>query len=139
MHRLAWDLHYAPPKVASFSYPIAATPGNTARVPTGPWAPPGGYTVRLTAGGQTQTQPLRLRMDPRVKTPASALDQQFTLSMKLYQAINRLFDLGEPARPLHGQLLQLYSAVQGADVAPTSQAIAQSEALLKEADAIGAQ
>ena len=139
MHRLAWDLHYAPPKVASFSYPIAATPGNTARVPTGPWAPPGGYTVRLTAGGQTQTQPLRLRMDPRVKTPASALDQQFTLSMKLYQAINRLFDLGEPARPLHGQLLQLYSAVQGADVAPTSQAVAQSEALLKEADAIGAQ
>ena len=136
MHRIAWDLHYAPPK-ASFSYPIAATPANTARVPTGPWAPPGGYTVRLTAGGQTLTQPLRLRMDPRVKTPSSALDQQFRLSMRLYDAINRLFDLGDRARPLHGQLLQLYAVVQGADVAPASQVVEQAEQLLKEADAIG--
>jgi photosystem II stability/assembly factor-like uncharacterized protein len=139
MHRIAWDLHYAPPRVPSFSYPIAATPGNTTRIPTGPWAPPGGYTVRLTAGGQTQTQPLRLRLDPRVKTPPSGLDQQFTLSMRLYQSINRLFDLGERGRPLQGQLLQLYSAVQGADAAPTAQAMEQGEALLKEADAIGGQ
>ena len=137
MHRIAWDLHYAPPKAASYSFPIAATPGNTARVPTGPWAPPGGYSVRLTAAGQTLTQPLRLRMDPRVKTPPSALDEQFKLSMRLYEAINRVFDAGERARPLHQQLLQLYTAVQAADVAPTSQLAAQAEALLKEADAVG--
>jgi photosystem II stability/assembly factor-like uncharacterized protein len=138
MHRFVWDLHYTPPK-ATYSYPIAATPGNTARVPTGVWAPPGGYTVRLTAGGQTLTAPLRLRMDPRVKTPPSQLDQQFTLSMRLVPVINRLFDLGpanERGRALHGQLLQIYSAVQGADVAPTSQLVQQAEELLKEAEAV---
>ena len=137
MHRIAWDLHYAPPKVASFTYPIAATPGNTARVPTGPWAPPGGYTVRLRAGAETLTQPLRVRMDPRVKTPPSALDQQFKLSMRLYDAINRVFDAGERARPLHGQLLQVYGAIQGADVAPSSHLVEQAEQLMKEADGLG--
>ena len=137
MHRITWDLHYAPPKAASYSFPIAATPGNTARVPTGPWAPPGGYTVRLTAAGQTLTQPLRLRMDPRVKTTPSGLDEQFRLSMRLYDSINRMFDAGEPARALHAQLLQVYNAVQGADVAPASQLVAQADALLKEAGAAG--
>jgi photosystem II stability/assembly factor-like uncharacterized protein len=137
MHRIAWDLHYAPPKVASFSYPIAATPGNTARVPKGPLAPAGGYTVRLRARGETLTQPLRLRMDPRVKTPPSALDQQFKLSMRLYGAINRTFDLGEASRTLHGQLLQLYAAVQAADVAPTSHQMTQAEQLLTEVEASG--
>lgn len=136
MHRLAWDLHFAPPKAAAFSFPIAATPANTPRVPRGPLALPGGYTVRLTAGGETQTRPLRLRMDPRVKAPPSALDQQFRLSMRLYDAINRIFDLGERARPLHARLLQLYTVVQGADAAPTAQMVRQAEELLKEADAI---
>ena len=136
MHRIAWDLHYAAPKVAAFSYPIAATPGNTARVPAGPWAPPGGYTVRLRAGAETLTQPLRLRMDPRVKTPPSALDQQFKLSMRLYDAINRTFDLGDRGRSLHGQLLQLYSAVQAADTAPTSQLVEQANQLIKEIEAV---
>jgi hypothetical protein len=92
--------------------------------------------VRLTAAGQTLTQPLRLRMDPRVQATPTALDQQFKLSMQLYDAINRLFDEGERARPLHGQLLQLYNVVQGADVAPTTQVVAQAEALLKEADGV---
>jgi hypothetical protein len=136
MHRIAWDLHYPPPRTASSSYPIAATPANTPRVPRGPWAPPGGYTVRLTAAGQTLTQPLRVRMDPRVRIQPSALDRQFRLSMRLYDAINRTFDLGEPARPLHQQLLQLYAAVQGADAAPTAQAAAQAEELLKEVDVV---
>jgi photosystem II stability/assembly factor-like uncharacterized protein len=139
MHRFVWDLRYAPPR-ASYSYPISATPGNTARVPAGVWAPPGGYTVRLTAGGQTLTAPLRLRMDPRVKTTPTQLDQQFTLSMRLVPVINRLFDLGpsnERARVLHGQLLQIYGAVQGADVAPASQLVQQAEELLKEAGNVG--
>jgi hypothetical protein len=139
MHRIVWDVHYNPPK-ANYSYPIAATPENTARVPTGPWAPPGGYTVRLTAGGQTLTAPLRLRMDPRIKTKPTALDQQFTLSMRLVPVINRLFDLGATsnrARSLHQQLLQVYNAVQGADVAPSSALVREAGELLKEAESVG--
>jgi photosystem II stability/assembly factor-like uncharacterized protein len=140
MHRVLWDLHYAPPKVEAVSYPIAATPADTAPEPKGPWALPGGYTVRLTAGGQTQTQPLLLNMDPRVKTPRSGLDQQFTLSMRVYDAINRVFDMfrsNERARDVHRQLLQVYDVLQDADVAPTSAAVRQVEEILKEAEALG--
>jgi len=55
--------------------------------PTGPWAPPGQYTVKLTVDGKSYTQPLTLKMDPRVTTPALGLAQQFTLSKQLYDAI----------------------------------------------------
>ena len=48
------------------------------------WAPPGAYTVRLVADGKIYTQPLRLVLDPRVKTPASAMAQVATLSREMY-------------------------------------------------------
>jgi photosystem II stability/assembly factor-like uncharacterized protein len=140
MHRFVWDLHYAPPRVASFSFPIAATPGNTPRVPAGPWAPPGGYTVRLTAGRETLTAPLLVRMDPRVEAPPSALQQQFDVSMRLVRAVNRMFDASpgsERARTLHAQLLQIYNAIQGADAAPAAAALRQADELIREAEAAG--
>src|SRR5262249_38065397 len=49
MHRYVWDLRYAP-------RPELARGRRGARV--GVWAPPGRYTVRLTAGGATKTRPL---------------------------------------------------------------------------------
>ena len=55
--------------------------------PSGPWAQPGQYTVKLTVDGKSYTQPLTLKMDPRVMTPAIGLAQQFTLSKQLYDAI----------------------------------------------------
>lgn len=87
MHRFVWDLHYPPPAVLQFSYPIAAIYRNTPRVPLGPWAQPGQYTVKLTANGRSYTQPLAVKMDPRVKTTPLGLSRQFTLSMQLYEAL----------------------------------------------------
>jgi hypothetical protein len=87
-HRFVWDLHYQPLNVPA-SYPIAAVYANTAPEPTSPWALPGGYMVRLTAGGKTWTQPLAVRMDPRVKTSAAVLQQQFSLSMEAYEGRKR--------------------------------------------------
>jgi hypothetical protein len=86
LHRFVWDLHYPPPPGPQ-SYPIAATPHNTAPEPKGPWVPPGTYAIKLTAGGKTYTQPLVVRMDPRVKVAPIALQQQFTLSKRLYDAL----------------------------------------------------
>jgi hypothetical protein len=49
-----------------------------------PWAPPGRYTVRLTVDGVRYTQPLTLRLDPRVKTGSAALAQLATLSKEMW-------------------------------------------------------
>ncbi len=52
-------------------------------------AHPGEYRVRLTAGGQSLTQPLTLRMDPRVKTPEPELRQQLELSLRVDSLLRR--------------------------------------------------
>ncbi|HEY3439540.1 MAG TPA: glycoside hydrolase [Paludibaculum sp.] len=67
-HRWIWDLRYAPPTGFPRSYPISAIYRDTPSEPEGPLALPGEYTVRLTANGQTQTQKLTLRNDPRSPT-----------------------------------------------------------------------
>jgi photosystem II stability/assembly factor-like uncharacterized protein len=89
LHRFVWDLHY-PPAPGAPEYPIAATPHNTAPGPRGPWAVPGTYTVKLTVAGKAYTQPLVVRVDPRVKVGPAALQQQFTLSKRLYNAMFRI-------------------------------------------------
>ena len=54
MHRWIWD--FRPPPAAPGARPA---PGPV------PLVPPGSYTVKLTAGGRTVTQPLTLKKDPR--------------------------------------------------------------------------
>jgi photosystem II stability/assembly factor-like uncharacterized protein len=89
MHRFLWDIHYQPIPGGGGrgGLPIAAVPHDTVPAPSGPWAPPGTYTVKLTVDGRSYTQPLTLKMDPRVTTPAPGLAQQFTLSKQLYDGI----------------------------------------------------
>jgi photosystem II stability/assembly factor-like uncharacterized protein len=91
MHRFLWDMRYQPIEVAGGrgrgGLPMTAVPYNTAPVPNSIWAPPGLYKVRLMAGGQTLEQPLTLRMDPRVKTPAAALAKLSEMSVALYDGI----------------------------------------------------
>jgi hypothetical protein len=84
-HRFLWDMQY--PQVPGMSTgPDAeqAVPYNTPSVSTAPWVMPGTYTVRLTAGGKTLSQPLKIVMDPRVKTPTADLEQQFMIAKSIY-------------------------------------------------------
>jgi hypothetical protein len=104
MHRFVWDLHYPPPDVSNFTYPISAIYRNTPRTPTGPWVKPGRYTVKLTVNGKSYAQPLTVRMDPRVKTSASALGEQFALSMKLYLDLSRDYGALREVRGMRAQL-----------------------------------
>jgi photosystem II stability/assembly factor-like uncharacterized protein len=88
MHRFLWDVHYQPlPGGGRGGLPIAAVPYDTVPAPSGPWAPPGVYAVKLTVDGHSYSQPLTLKMDPRVKTSSLGLGQQFTLSKQLYDGI----------------------------------------------------
>jgi hypothetical protein len=170
-HRFIWDLHYPPPVGLPRMYPMTAIYRDTPSAPRGPAALPGRYTVKLTVGGRTITQPLIVKMDPRVKTPAAGLAQQFELSMQCYEglrqsheALNQIRKLREQlkalrngkvrgalalalakldrqAAALQGQqggrrggrgtglgglteeMLQLLEVLQGADAAPTTQAV----------------
>ena len=90
MNRFAWDLHYDDP---------IQTPGAFyyGEGPRGALALPGDYQVKLTVAGKTQTAPLHLAIDPRIKDAEAALPKQFELSTKvvnrigeLHQAINEI-------------------------------------------------
>ena len=152
MHRFVWDLHYPPPKADAFSFPIAAVPGNTPRQPLGPWVVPGRYTLTLIAGAVRAEQPLVIRMDPRAKASRQALDEQFALSMRLYEAIARVHGTlppraeasvaplsapatADPVRRLHADLLRAYDALQEVDVAQTAAVRRTVDELLTQVDA----
>lgn len=120
LHRFVWDMHYPPPAGSTPTYSIAATPGDTAPDPKGPWVVPGTYTVKLTANGKSHTQPLVVTMDPRVKSGALALQQQFTLSKRVYDAIARI----QEALPRLAEARERAQAAGNADLAQKLQAIA---------------
>ena len=104
LQRQVWDLHFAPPPVAHFSMPISATPFNTLPVPQGPFAAPGRYSLKLTVDGAVYTQPLTLRIDPRVKTPAAALQEQATLSVAMYDGVRSTASQWAQVKSLRAQL-----------------------------------
>ncbi|MDP8979513.1 MAG: glycoside hydrolase [Acidobacteriota bacterium] len=89
MHRFVWDLHYPPPGALRHDYPISAIYHNTPRFPLGTVVLPGEYTVKLTVAGTSYSQPLTVAMDPRVKTGPAGLKQQFDLSSKVYDLMNK--------------------------------------------------
>jgi photosystem II stability/assembly factor-like uncharacterized protein len=89
-HRFLWDLQYPQvPGMTTGPDDDLATPHNTPSVSTAPWVMPGTYTVRLIAGGKTFSEPLKVAMDPRVKTPRADLEQQFTLAKSIYDELIR--------------------------------------------------
>jgi photosystem II stability/assembly factor-like uncharacterized protein len=105
MHRVFWDLKYQPlGEGGGRGGGSAAVPHRTYPAVSAPWAPPGTYSVRLTAGGKTSTQPLTLHLDPRVKTPAIGLTTLNTLTREMYTGARRLHEAAEDARALAAQL-----------------------------------
>jgi photosystem II stability/assembly factor-like uncharacterized protein len=103
-HRFAWDQRYPPPEGLPRSYPIAAVYHDTPSEPRGPLVLPGQYTVRLTAGGRSYTQPLAVRMDPRVRAPREALAGQFALSMECYEGLRKVREASGQVQRTLGQL-----------------------------------
>ncbi len=110
LHRFTWDMRYQPIGDAPRSGEVEATgavPHRSEHTPRAPWAAPGRYTVRLTVAGKTYTQPLTLRLDPRVKTPAPGLRQLAALSRELY-------DLAAAAHAAYQQARARLDSLSGA-------------------------
>ncbi len=82
MNRFVWDLRYETPTL------IPGQVWDSDDTPKGPLAVPGTYQVRLTADGQTLTEPLTVKLDPRVKVAPEALEKEFDLSLKIRNEIS---------------------------------------------------
>ena len=107
MQRFVWDLHYSPPEGVRRSYPMTAIYHNTPTSPPGPWVQPGEYTVRLTVDGKSFTQPMTVKLDPRVKITREALEQQFGLSMICYEGLQKVRTTRDRIRSLRLQVQSL--------------------------------
>src|SRR5437773_657426 len=127
LHRFLWDMHYTSVPGVEPEFPIAATYRNTAAEATSPWAVPGDYTVMLTVADKTFSQPLTIEMDPRVKTSAADLQQQFDLSWKLYQLRLKLAPIGKKFGDVAEQLTKLKAkAAERPDITQKLEAFAQT-------------
>ncbi len=128
LNRFAWDLQTERPEVVKG---VVLDGGAEA---TGATVPPGRYSVRLTVAGKSYTQPIEVKMDPRVKTSPEALAQQFALAEKIRASF------GEDSRTInemHDVKAQLESLKKrlgaGGDAVKIS---AASDALLKKMEPI---
>jgi hypothetical protein len=136
-HRFIWDLHYPPPPGQHGDYPIAAIYMDTPREPHGPWVQPGNYTVKLTVGDKSYTQPLTVKMDPRVKTTPQAIQRQFTLSMQCYEGLQQVHKALEDIRGLRKSLKDKQSQAKdggAANLAALDKKLAALEGEIPDAD-----
>lgn len=94
MHRFVWDLHYPLPEGVHRSLYLTA----------GPLVVPGNYWVKLMADGQSSTQPLTVKMDPRVNAAAEALERQFALASQLGGRLGEVSAALQQANALRKQI-----------------------------------
>jgi len=126
-HRFLWDMRYAPLNTPA-AYPMTAIIHNTPPDATAPWVMPGNYTVRLTANGQTQEQPITITMDPRVKTSTAQWQRQHDLSMICYEGRKKSM---HKFPTIYQKFTGLFNILESTEMAPTS----QTEKAVKETQA----
>jgi photosystem II stability/assembly factor-like uncharacterized protein len=100
MHRFVWNLAWGG------SGESTADEDSESRSPSGPKAIPGMYQVRLTVDGQTQSQSLKIIMDPRSPATPEILQQQLRLGQEIFaearEARRVLAEIGSVEKQLAG-------------------------------------
>ncbi|MFL6236741.1 MAG: glycosyl hydrolase [Thermoanaerobaculia bacterium] len=99
LNRFVWDMDW--PAASSFTGMVLWT-GD----PVAPTAVPGSYQVRLTAAGQTLTQPFEIRRDPRSKATQEDLEAQYRFVAEARDKLNETHDAIRRIRDVRGQLQQ---------------------------------
>jgi photosystem II stability/assembly factor-like uncharacterized protein len=139
MHRVTWDVHYQPAdgegRIGGPDLPMAAIGHNTIAAPTTPWVNPGTFTVKLTVNGQTYTQPIVVKPDPRVKTPALAMQQVYSLSKSMYYGAVDLKAAVRQARGLREQIAARQAQASGEIAGALTSLNAKIETLIGAAPA----
>jgi photosystem II stability/assembly factor-like uncharacterized protein len=104
MHRIVWDLHYAPPESLGHEFPISAIVHDTVKYPLGAWALPGNYTVKLTVDGKSYSQSLTVKMDPRITTFLTDLRKQFEMQSGSVEGMNQSYEALAQVQSVRAQL-----------------------------------
>ena len=125
MHRFVWDLRYPSPESLRHNYPISALYGATPAEPRGPLVVPGKYEVRLTVNGQTNAQPLEVRLDPRVSATQEDLQQEFQLARKAVTAISASYEGHQRVTDLRAALADREKGMEHNDQATAALAAAK--------------
>jgi photosystem II stability/assembly factor-like uncharacterized protein len=104
MHRFVWDLHYPSPDSLRHEFPISAIYRDAPQYPLGAWALPGNYSVKLTVEDKSYTQPLIVKMDPRVSTSLADLAKQFEMQSVAVEGMNESYETLEQVQSVRAQL-----------------------------------
>lgn len=118
MHRWIWDLRSTTPMATHYEYPISAVPHRTPLSPQGPLVTPGVYSVRLTVDGHSETQPLTVKMDPRVHTSREDLIALHTTQMSMAETLDAISRADLAAHSLAEQLAAPENASVADQLAP---------------------
>ena len=154
MNRFVWDLHYAPPESIGVG---RGGGGGGFGGASGPFVMPGTYQVRLTAQGHSQTQQLKVTLDPRSGATPVDLTAQSDLGSKASRQMHRSVELArqiqdarkEAAGPSQQELDKILTSVttanrnlgvvlgivNTADRKPPAQAYALFQNALRDLDA----
>lgn len=134
MHRWVWDLHATRPTATHYDYPISAVPHRTPLEPQGPVVLPGTYTVKLTADGHSESEPVTIRMDPRVHTSMADLETLHSAQVAMAAAMSSIAKADLEAHSVEEQLNALAKGPLAQELAPYQEKI---RTLLKGQSAAG--
>jgi photosystem II stability/assembly factor-like uncharacterized protein len=101
LNRFVWDLRY--PGTREVVRPEGFVSAEFSRTQA-PIAPPGRYTVRLTAGGQQYEQVLEIARDRRITATDQDLVAQFDLLVRIRDRVSEITDLVERVRRMRQDL-----------------------------------
>src|ERR1700690_1381217 len=107
MHRWIWDLHYTPAPGGRGGEDAMFFGGG------GVMALPGNYSVRSMVNGKSYTEPLIVKMDPRIKSSPADLQKQFETASEIAKRQTEMnMARGEVAQ-LHAQISKLREKISG--------------------------
>jgi photosystem II stability/assembly factor-like uncharacterized protein len=91
MHRFFWDMRYQQLPGGGGGrgggLSMQAIAHDTGTGSSAPWVAPGQYSVKLTVNGKSYTQPITVKMDPRVRLSALEIAQIGSWSKQLYEGV----------------------------------------------------
>jgi photosystem II stability/assembly factor-like uncharacterized protein len=126
LNRTNWDLRYDAPPAFTHTFEINANPGLTPTTPEGIIAPPGTYTIKLSANGKSYTQTVSVSNDPRSPATNADIRAQYALARKLNGAAKIAYDAYQQVETMRAALKASMPPDTGSDAAKAIKAFRAS-------------